>query len=402
MRYRLACLSARLLCLSLSLTSTHTLRAALPPGWSDADLNSPALPGSAAFTNGLWTLSGSGTDICSSDQCHFAFSLVTGDCTLVARVETVQNVPGAQAGIMYRNDTSSKALEVDVLVTAGSGITFQWRSTPASACSYQVALGVSNLGAPVWLSLVRSGTSFSGFWSTNNTDWYQIGSTQSVPLNPTALAGLAVCANNNAALATATFSAVSLPPPVFGVYRQLWTNLTSSLGNTLGALTNTAYNPNWPDNPDADFTAVYGSFQTESDTGMNWYGQRLRTFAVPPLTGNYTFWIASGGASQLLLSPDETPAPATPIAWVNNGSANPQQWTLETNQQSAPILLQAGRRYYLEALTLQDTGPDNFAVRWLLPNGTHRRAAARLDHRRHSPGPLFRHPDPAGHLPATH
>jgi hypothetical protein len=370
MRYRLVCLSALLLCLSLSLTSTLSLRAALPPAWSDADISSPALAGSASFTNGLWTLSGSGADICSSDQFNFAFRPVTGDGTVVAQVQSVQNVPGAQAGVMYRNDTGSGGLEAAVLAIAGNGVSFQWRSTPASPCSYQQVLGITNLAPPLWVSLVRSGTNFSGYWSTDNTNWSQIGSTQSVPLNPNALAGLAVCADNNAALATATFSGVSLPPPVFGVYRELWTNLTSSLGNTLDALTNNANNPDWPDNPDPDFTAIYSGFQTESDTGMSWYGQRLRAFAVPPLAGSYTFWIASGGASQLLLSTDERPALAAPIAWVNNGSASPREWTLETNQQSAPILLQAGQRYYLEARALEGAGPDNLAVRWLLPTGT--------------------------------
>jgi hypothetical protein len=192
MRYRLASLSALLLCLSLSLTSTHTLMAALAPGWSDADIGSPGLAGSASFSNGLWTLSGSGANICSSDQLHFAFNSVTGDGTVVAQVESVQNVPGAQAGIMYRNDTTAGALEVAVLATAGNGVTFQWRSTPGSACSYQVVLGIADLGAPVWVSLVRSGNNFSGYWSTNNTNWYLIGGTQTVPLYKRLVEGLVV------------------------------------------------------------------------------------------------------------------------------------------------------------------------------------------------------------------
>ena len=33
-----------------------TAWAALPPGWSDADIGSPGLAGSAGYTNGLWTV----------------------------------------------------------------------------------------------------------------------------------------------------------------------------------------------------------------------------------------------------------------------------------------------------------------------------------------------------------
>ena len=53
-------------------------------------------------------------------------------------------------------------------------------------------------------------------------DFYQVGTTQTVPLNPAALAGLAVSANDNSTLCSATFNQVAMPAPVFGVYRELW------------------------------------------------------------------------------------------------------------------------------------------------------------------------------------
>ena len=81
------------------------------------------------------------------------------------------------------------------------------------------------------------------------------------------------------------------------------------------------------------------------------------------------FWIASDNTSELLLSRDELPSDAIPIAWVTTAT-NPRQWTLEANQQSAPITLQAGIRYYLEAIMQHTAGMDNLAARWQLPNGT--------------------------------
>ena len=36
---------------------------ALPAGWTDADIGWPALPGSASYSGGTWTVSGSGDDI---------------------------------------------------------------------------------------------------------------------------------------------------------------------------------------------------------------------------------------------------------------------------------------------------------------------------------------------------
>ncbi len=154
----------------------------------------------------------------------------------------------------------------------------------------------------------------------------------------------------------------------FGVHRELWTGLSPTPGNTLAALTNTTYNPNWPSNPNTAYTAVLSTFETGVNTGMNYYGQRLRTFAVPPANGAYTFWISSDDSSALFLSTDEDPAHkrlvASVAAWTNS-----REWTKEPNQQSAPIVLEAGRRYYLEALMQQGQGGDNLAVRWQLPDG---------------------------------
>ncbi len=159
-----------------------------------------------------------------------------------------------------------------------------------------------------------------------------------------------------------------VPPPVFGVYRELWTNLDFSAGNSLPPLTNSALNPNWPNNPAPGYTKIYTNFETESNTGLNNYGQRLRAFIIPPTNGAYTFWIASDDSSQLLLSTDENPSNSAAIAWVNAWT-NPREWTKEPNQKSAAITLEAGRRYYIEALMQQGGGGDDLAVRWQLPGG---------------------------------
>ena len=237
--------------------SAQPCAAAPPPGWTDADIGLPALAGSTLWSNGTWTISASGTDICSYDQLHFAWMPISGDSVISAKVTSIQTAAG-QAGIMFRNDTTFGSVEAAVLVTASNGITFQWRSNPGVGCSYQIALGVGTNDVPVSLRLVRSGNSFSAFWSTNDVDFNQVGLTPTVPLNLIALAGLAVSANDNSTLCTATFNQVSTPAPVFGVYRELWPALNSSAGNNLAALTNTTLNPNWPNAPDPGYIDEIG------------------------------------------------------------------------------------------------------------------------------------------------
>src|SRR3954469_21238751 len=42
---------------------TAFAKAALPAGWSDADIGAVGMAGSAGYVNGLWTVSGGGSDI---------------------------------------------------------------------------------------------------------------------------------------------------------------------------------------------------------------------------------------------------------------------------------------------------------------------------------------------------
>jgi len=166
--------------------------------------------------------------------------------------------------------------------------------------------------------------------------------------------------------ALAFFTAFQTHGQTFGVYRQLWTGLSTTDGS-VNALTNTLLNPNWPNNPNAAYTQVFTNFETETNL-LDGYGQRLRGFVVPPTNGFYTFWIASGDNSSLFLSADENSTNRQLLCYVSSAT-NPRQWTKEPNQMSAPVFLEAGRRSYIEAVQKDASGGDNLAVRWQLPNG---------------------------------
>jgi len=152
-----------------------------------------------------------------------------------------------------------------------------------------------------------------------------------------------------------------------GVWRELWAGLSTS-DVSIGALTNTANNPNWPNNPTASYTKVFDTFETELNF-LDGYGQRLRALIVPPVDGNYRFWIASDDNGSLYLSSNESPTNKALIAWVAVWT-NQREWTKETNQTSALIPLLGGHRYYIEALMKEGGGGDNLTVRWQLPDGT--------------------------------
>ena len=66
---------------------------------------------------------------------------------------------------------------------------------------------------------------------------------------------------------------------------------------------------------------------------------------VPPITGDYVFWIASDNNGELWLSSDDDPANKVVVCHVP-GWASPREWDKYQEQKSEVILLVAGQAYY--------------------------------------------------------
>ena len=145
--------------------------------------------------------------------------------------------------------------------------------------------------------------------------------------------------------------------------REVYSNV---VGATLAELFK---EPRYPDHP--DLTGLLNMFEAPSEFADN-YGQRLSGFLLPPVTGDYVFYIASDDQGALFLSPDFEPAHKVQIAFESAWSM-PRQWTGlgggRTNSAniSAPIHLESGHAYYIEGVMKENGGGDNFAVAWQLP-----------------------------------
>ncbi|SKB07238.1 Putative Ig domain-containing protein [Prosthecobacter debontii] len=131
-------------------------------------------------------------------------------------------------------------------------------------------------------------------------------------------------------------------------------------GTAVSDLTSNAAYPNSPTGSEQRT-----SFEARTDWENN-MGQRMRGWVYPPVTGQYTFWVAGDDETQLFLSTDDTPANATMIANVP-GWTSSRAWTTYSQQKSVSITLQAGRAYYIEALMKEGGGGDNLAAAWEIP-----------------------------------
>ena len=69
----------------------------LSPPWQSQDIGQISSQTSAIYSNGLFTVTGTGADIWgTSDAFRYVYIPVTGNCTMIARVTGVQNADAGQ------------------------------------------------------------------------------------------------------------------------------------------------------------------------------------------------------------------------------------------------------------------------------------------------------------------
>jgi acetylxylan esterase len=173
------------------------------------DIGTVGLSGSATSSNGVCAVAGAGADIQgSADAFHFVYVPVNGDCAMIARVTSVPNVNSwAKAGVMIRESLDPSAANALVAVTPANGVTWQCRTNTGGGTTYN---NNGSLTAPYWVKLVRSGSTFTAYRSSDGSAWAQQGSTN-ITMASTAYVGLAVTSHTISSLCAATFDNVSAP-----------------------------------------------------------------------------------------------------------------------------------------------------------------------------------------------
>jgi hypothetical protein len=176
---------------------------------------------SLSYANGTWTLSGLGNTVWNetTDDAQFAYTTMTGDCAMVARVVsfTKSGNQAGKTGLMIRdslNATTSQRAFVDVSWVGdgssntnamehfergytGTGsynqVSDQWSPTPA---------------LPYWLKIERYGNQITSFVSLDGASWSPMCCDDYGNLPSTIYIGLFLCSGTTTAQ-TATFDHVA-------------------------------------------------------------------------------------------------------------------------------------------------------------------------------------------------
>jgi len=111
---------------------------------------------------------------------------------------------------------------------------------------------------------------------------------------------------------------------------------------------------------------------TNLSSPLNWggyYVARIHGYLIPPVSGDYRFWIAGKTSAELWLSTNASAAGLRKIASVPTGKpTRPLQWDRYPAQGSVVIHLQAGQPCLLDVLQEHRAGGENtVAVAWQGP-----------------------------------
>lgn len=140
--------------------------------------------------------------------------------------------------------------------------------------------------------------------------------------------------------------------------KEHWSGLA---GTSIATLTGSA---NFPSKPGG--REMVTSFECLAQDWADNYGTRVTGFIVPPVSGNFTFAVSGDDTVQLFLSTDSKSANKALLASVTSATGF-RQWTAQPSQQSAPVALVQGQRYYVELLHKEGTGTDHWSVGWQKP-----------------------------------
>ncbi|HLY71488.1 MAG TPA: T9SS type A sorting domain-containing protein, partial [Puia sp.] len=179
----------------------------LPTRYFNADIGDIGIAGTSCLNNGIYTIQGSGNDVNGvADEFQYAFTNLSGDEQVVAQVLTQDSTdPSNKAGLMFRDSISNTSRFAFIGTTSQNGIVFVYRSAPGVAATL---VPLSGPAVPYWLSLHKSGTTYSAFISSSGAQnsWVQVGSGVDLGFGSAgANVGMAVTSHNNALLSTATF-----------------------------------------------------------------------------------------------------------------------------------------------------------------------------------------------------
>ena len=180
------------------------------PGWVSTEVGSHTA-GTGSLATNVMTLSGAGTDLATTDNFYFFNRYITGNFTATFRVSGLTaTATTASVGWMARESLATQSAYAWMrTVPKSSSVGMRYRTTATATPANKDTTGVTT---PVWVRLVRSGNTFTGYTSSNGTTWTNRASFSVTQANSLYL-GAAVISASSTALANVSIDNLTITQP---------------------------------------------------------------------------------------------------------------------------------------------------------------------------------------------
>lgn len=187
----------------------------LPSGWTQQNVGTTGLVGTASYSNGTFTVGGAGADIWGTfDSFNYVYDIAVSppnasglDGTeMTAHVTSIENTDTfAKAGIMIRESLDPGSANVILDVKPGGDVEFMARLSSGAQMTFFA--GGSLPPTSAWLRLVLTPGVATGYISSDGVNWSKVGA---IPITfpEDHYLGLAVTSHDTTVLNTATFDNV--------------------------------------------------------------------------------------------------------------------------------------------------------------------------------------------------
>lgn len=183
---------------------------------TDLNIETPILRGGIVFdpATGIYRISGSGSEIGGSeDHCFFVSQLLKGDFQITARV---LDRNATKVGVMFRESLEGPSRMGMLAAATDRGVALQYREETGGSTGFtgRPAITAAEYRVPLFLRLVRKGNTVTSFTSLDGLTFTAAGSAKTFdpPLPESLYVGYAITSQNAGALATSTFSDLTIGP----------------------------------------------------------------------------------------------------------------------------------------------------------------------------------------------
>jgi len=182
-------------------------------------------PAFVEMASGNILMGAGGTDIWgTADQFRFASKRLSGNGTIIARVESVErSVDWTKAGIMIRESLDPGSRFAAVYITPDYGCRFQARAMTSTAATSDSGVATPEqiaIKAPYWVKLERTGNDFKAYYSADGAAWTaMVWNPQTITMGADVYIGLALTSHTATAQTSAEFSGISTTGNVTGQWQ---------------------------------------------------------------------------------------------------------------------------------------------------------------------------------------